>query len=145
MELGSWASYDMVLRYVLSRKCLIRMVARDGIEPPTRGFSAGLGRFEKIKLNQPLAAFANLRCVISLISQRSSLRHSQTCGNRRHVSEIDPLVTLVGRWSVALPKLSKTKAEDGRASVSPPAAQGGSVDMERGWRCVKAMDALKSH
>ena len=64
MELGSWSGCERVLRYahpaidhlrdtagridgtftphrarrVLSKR-LIRMVARDGIEPPTRGFS----------------------------------------------------------------------------------------------------------
>jgi len=38
----------------ISRKPLIYMVAEDGIEPPTRGFSTALG----FQLNQPLAALA---------------------------------------------------------------------------------------
>jgi hypothetical protein len=37
---------------------LILLVARGGIEPPTRGFSVGPGQFQGF-INQPLATLAN--------------------------------------------------------------------------------------
>jgi hypothetical protein len=62
-----------------------------------------LGRtFEKSILNQPLAALADFRCVISLISQRISVRHNarlQYCSARHtairaaqyRLSQFEPL------------------------------------------------------
>jgi hypothetical protein len=56
-----------------------------------------LGRkFEKSILHQPLAALANYCCVISLVSQRTSLRHKRTDSFR--VLDVTPAtpVTLHG-------------------------------------------------